>query len=614
MFEAIPVAMSLSRLDDCSVTLVNEAYTRSFGVSRQAVIGRMPADAGIVFEEGVRERCFELLRVRSGEVEGIELEAMTPLGPKVFALWSRIFDVDGVPHVLSTFIDTTQQRRAIKKSREATERFRQLAESINEVFWLTNPDNSTMFYVSPAYERVFGRSCAALYANPRDWLSALHPDDLQRMTAASQDLASGPQENLYRVIVNGKVRSIRVATFPVRDAAGNVIRIAGVGEDRTEQLHLEDQVRQTQKLESVGLLAGGVAHDFNNVLAVIGANAGMLAELIPPTHPDRELVDEIEAAVRRASSLTRQLLAFSRKQVIEPVVLDLNAAIVDTRKMLRRMVGEDVVIETSLEPELGCARIDAGYFVQVLMNLAVNSRDAMPRGGKLTITTRNAGDFVTVEIADTGSGMSADVKARVFEPFFTTKEVGKGTGLGLSMVFGIVQQAGGQIAVDSEVGQGTTIRISLPRVEAPMARPAEAEQACDCGSEKIILVDDDVFVRKSTSRALRSRGYTVLEASDASAALRLLQDHGREISLLVTDVVMPGVDGRELAEAARRNRPTLDVLYMSGYTDDAVIRHGLEHDRIPFIEKPFKPQTIASKVRHLLDRRRDTGAQVLRRA
>jgi two-component system cell cycle sensor histidine kinase/response regulator CckA len=601
IFYVSPVAMSLSRLDNRQVVEINEAYAALFGVSPEAITGRTPADVGILPPLGLRDHVFSELR--AGREVKTESEFQTPNGPKFVVLSSRAIEFDGVVYALTSFVDTTEQKVALERARSSDERLRQFVENVTEVFWLTDPENTTMFYVSPAYEKIFGRSCVALYADARDWLNALHPEDRSRMEELSHAHGERSRENTYRVIVNGAVRSIQISTFPVRDTYGKTIRIAGVAEDRTEQLALEDQVRQTQKLESLGLLAGGVAHDFNNVLAVIGANAGLLAELVPVGHPDRELIDEIESAVRRASSLTRQLLAFSRKEVIEPIVLDVNVTIGETRKMLRRMIGDDIVIETSLEPELGRVRIDPGYFVQILMNLAVNARDAMPRGGKLTITTRNLAREVIVEVSDTGTGMPAEVQARVFEPFFTTKEVGKGTGLGLSVVLGIVEQAGGRIKIDSELGCGTTLRISLPVVDAPAERISDVALATGQGSEKIILVDDDVFVRRSTSRALRSRGYTVLEAGDANAALRLLHDHGREVSLLVTDVVMPGTDGRELAQAARLKRPTLDVLYMSGYTDDAVLRHGLEHDRIPFIEKPFRSHTLASKVRHLLDQK-----------
>jgi two-component system cell cycle sensor histidine kinase/response regulator CckA len=299
--------------------------------------------------------------------------------------------------------------------------------------------------------------------------------------------------------------------------------------------------------------------------------------------------------------MTRQLLAFSRKEIADPIVLDLNAAIRDARKMLRRMIGEDIVIETSLDPELGCARLDPSHFVQVLMNLAVNSRDAMPRGGKFSVSTRRIDGEALVEISDTGCGMSPEVLEKMFEPFFTTKGAGKGTGLGLAVVHGIVVQAGGRVEVASQPGLGATFRIYLPRVDEPAEPIANLAAAGAQGMETIMLVDDDVFVRRCTSRVLRARGYQVVEAGDGPTALRLLKDHDRNVSLLLTDVVMPGMDGCELVQQARSRRPTLKVLYMTGYSDDATLRHGIEANCNVIVEKPLRSHVLAGRVREILD-------------
>jgi len=503
----------------------------------------------------------------------------------------------------SSVADEHAAARAAAQSTE--ERFRELAENVHEVFWLTDPANTVIHYISPAYERMFGRKCDDLYKNARDWLEAVHPEDRPRILAIVDNPPQEGFEEQYRIVrPDGTIRTLRVALSPIRDESGKIVRLAGVGEDVTDHVALEAQMRQTQKLESLGLLAGGVAHDFNNILAVINANASLLAETIPDEGENLELVREIEGAVGRATSLTRQLLAFSRKQVIEPVVIDLNAAVNDTRKMLRRMVGEDVLIVTSLEPELGHVLIDPGYLVQVLMNLAVNARDAMPRGGRLTISTRNiehrGQKEVQLEVSDSGFGMSNEVKARIFEPFFTTKGLAHGTGLGLAVVHGIIEQAGGHIEVESEVDVGTTMKIHLPFVDAPAERISNVAIAGAAGTERILVVDDDMFVRTATSRTLRARGYHVLEASDGIAALALLGEHV-DIDLLVTDVVMPGVDGRELVEAARRRRPSLKVLYVSGYTDDAVLRHGIKTAEVAVLEKPFRGHTLVGRVRQILD-------------
>jgi PAS domain S-box-containing protein len=602
LFHASPVALSLSSLEDGHVLEVNDAYLRTFGIRRSQILGRTPQDAGIQGATHAREQIFAALSQQGGSVEA-EVDVTTAEGPRRLMLWSRVIELDGKPFALSTLLDITEQAQARAAAQASNERLRELAENVHEIFWVADPHTYEMQYVSPSYEKIFGRTCEQLYRDPREWIEAMHPEDRERIRAKSEQQAGEPWEDQYRILrPDGVIRTIHVAVSPIRDATGNVVRIAGVAEDVTEKLALEAQVRQTQKLESVGLLAGGVAHDFNNILAVVAANASLLAETMPQEGENAELVAEIESAVQRGSAMTRQLLAFSRKQVIEPIVLDLNAAVSDTRKMLRRMVGEDVSIQTSLEPELGRVLIDPGYLVQVLMNLAVNARDAMPRGGSLTISTRTLKqqNEVVLTVSDTGCGMPPEVKAHIFEPFFTTKDSGRGTGLGLSVVHGIVQQAGGRIEVESELGVGTTMRIFLPFVDAPAEHITDVAVIGAAGTEQILLVDDDMYVRVATSRALRARGYHVLEASDGHAALRMLADHA-DVKLLVTDVVMPGLDGRELVDAARARRPSLKVLYISGYTDDAVLRHGVKHAEVAILEKPFRGHTLVGKVRQILD-------------
>ena len=486
-------------------------------------------------------------------------------------------------------------------ARVSDERFAQLASAIREVFWMTDVEKTQILYVSPAYESIWGMSAAQLYRAPEAWLEAIHPADRERVANSWRTSGTNFAAEYRIVRPDGTVRWIHDKASPVRDTAGNVIAVAGIADDITERRELEEQLRQTQKLESLGLLAGGVAHDFNNILGVITANANMIGEDMPDGHPDRELVDEIDAAVMRAAALTRQLLAFSRKQVTDPVVLDINRAVADTRKMLRRLVGEDIVVRTSLEPDLARVRFDPSSLVQVLMNLAVNARDAMPGGGTLTIATRSCKGDIVLSVSDTGCGMAPEVLQRVFEPFFTTKAVGKGTGLGLPVVHGIVQQAGGMIEIESELGVGTAFRIRLPSVDAPADPVHDRVASAARGHEKIVLVEDDCYIRAAASRALRSRGYTVLEASEGRAALRLLRDHKQDVRLLVTDIVMPGINGRELAELARERMPELPVLFMSGYADDDDLRQSVERDDVHFIEKPFRIPAFAANVRQILD-------------
>jgi PAS domain S-box-containing protein len=516
----------------------------------------------------------------------------------VAALCVRRFrDMTHEAKVTATEVAETQASAKVSH-----ERFAQLANAIREVFWMTNVEQTQMLYVSPSYETLWGRKARQADESTEGWIECIYPADRERIVAAWQaDRFNFNAE--YRIVrPDGTVRWIHNKASPVRDDNGTLIAVAGIADDITDRRELEAQLRQTQKLESLGLLAGGVAHDFNNILNVITANANMLCEDLPEGHAHRELVDEIDSAVFRAAALTRQLLAFSRKQVTDPVVLDLNHSIAETRKMLRRLVGEAIPVRTSLDPDLGCVRIDPHALVQVLMNLSVNARDAMPEGGTLTIATRNVNAHeLELSVSDTGCGMSREVLARVFEPFFTTKPTGKGTGLGLPVVHGIVQQAGGRIEIESEVGAGTTFKILLPIIDAPADPILDRVAIAARGQEKIVLVEDDGYVRAAASRALRARGYTVLEASEGRSALRLLRDHKRDVRLLVTDIVMPGMNGRELAEMARERMPELRVLFMSGYADDNDLRRNVEHAGAHFIEKPFRIQAFAAQVRQVLD-------------
>ena len=381
----------------------------------------------------------------------------------------------------------------------------------------------------------------------------------------------------------------------------------------------EKQLVQSQKLEAVGRLAGGISHDFNNLLTVILGYSDIMKRNLQEGHPLRRNVEEIVRASERAASLTRQLLAFSRKQVMQPKVFDLNTVVTDLEKMLRRMIGEDVELRVGLESELGNIEADPVQLEQVIMNLAVNARDAMPKGGKLSIETSNVyldesyalehvsvvpGDYVMLAISDTGCGMDEETRQHIFEPFFTTKEQGKGTGLGLSMVYGIVRQSGGNIWVYSEEGRGTTFKIYFPRVAADAEEYKRGSQVLDVpgGSETILLVEDAELVRKLARQVLESAGYRVLEAASAEAAIDLCERiNGDKIDLLLTDVVMSGMSGNEMARILLKKQPGMPVLYMSGYTDDAIVQHGVLEPGINFLQKPFTPGALALKVREVLN-------------
>ncbi len=384
--------------------------------------------------------------------------------------------------------------------------------------------------------------------------------------------------------------------------------------DITERKRAEEELRQAQKMEAVGRLAGGVAHDFNNVLTVIKGNAQLLLLEVPEGHPMREEITEIDGAASRAAALTQQLLALSRKQVLQPRVLDLNAVVLRTEKMLHRLIGEDVELLTVLDSSLGQVLADPGQMEQVIMNLAVNARDAMPHGGRLVIQTENVregssgGDeergqrsYVVLEVSDTGSGMHPTIQERIFEPFFTTKEQGKGTGLGLSTVYGIVQHSGGYIRVESQEGAGTTFRIYLPQRDGTSYTSCEPVRAAPLGGTgTVLLVEDEAPVRNVARRALQGLGYRVLEASGGAEAIEIAKDHAVRIDLLLTDVVMPGMSGPRLAELLMSDRPDLQVLYMSGYIGDMLDQHGVNEPGAAFLQKPFAPEDLAQKIRERL--------------
>jgi CheY-like chemotaxis protein len=384
----------------------------------------------------------------------------------------------------------------------------------------------------------------------------------------------------------------------------------------SEQRRLEQRFQQGQRLESIGRLAGGVAHDFNNLLTVIlGCTESMKASLQEQVPPRADDVDDIHAAAERARDLTRHLLAFARKQVLAPVALDLNAVLRGSERLLRRVIGEDVELVVALAPELWCVRCDPGQIEQVVVNLAANARDAMPRRGTLTLETGNvkleegdasgdhpAGDYVRLGVSDSGEGLSPEVRAHLFEPFFTTKPTGRGTGLGLATVYGIVNQSGGFIRVESEVGKGTSFELFFPRTQEVPVPPLGAPRARTTrGTETILVVEDDPHVREITVRSLRAAGYRVLVACGGADALGISAAELAEVRLLVTDVVMPGLDGREVAERLHQRREGLQVLYVSGYTQGAIAERGLLEPGSDFLPKPFTATALLSAVRALLD-------------
>jgi two-component system, cell cycle sensor histidine kinase and response regulator CckA len=513
-----------------------------------------------------------------------------------------------------------ERKRAHEALRASEERFRLFVNGVKDfALFMLDPVGNVMTWNDGAQrikgwrgDEVLGKHFSIFF--PQEDRDAGKPDMILRTaTAGGQHEDEG-----WRVRKDGSRFLAHVVITPLYNQLGEHLGFAKVVKDETQRHQLEEQLRQAQKMEAIGQLAGGVAHDFNNILTVISGYSELALANLPPEDGSRCMIQEVAKAGARAALLTRQLLAFSRKQVLEPKVVDLNAIVGDADKMLRRLIGEDISVTTVLAPNLHLVKVDPGQIEQVIMNLVVNARDAMPRGGRLTIETGNivldetyaqthldvkAGRYVMLAVSDTGFGMNDDTKERIFEPFFTTKEPGKGTGLGMSMVYGIVKQSGGSIYVYSELDRGTSVKVYLPAVKEklssgksnPNLRPAPN------GTETILLVEDEPMVRAMTRIALEMYGYKVLEASHGLEAVRVCTERKTPIQLLVSDVIMPGMSGRQVVETLRPRFPAMKVLYLSGYTDDAVVRHGVLEADAAFLQKPFTPVTLANKVREVLD-------------
>jgi len=533
-----------------------------------------------------------------------------------------IEDEEGRREVVGSWSDITARKEAEGRLYESEEQYRLLFENNPHPMWVFDQESLAFLAVNDAAVRHYGYS-------PEEFLGMTvldlrPPEEAARFKEEYAAHAAQRSTASYRSRRPWKHRK-KDGTIVDMDISGSPLLFEGrkarliLATDVTEKRSLEAQLLQSQKIESMGRLAGGIAHDFNNLLGVISGYGELLRRRVAADPRLGRYVEDITKAADRAAGLTRQLLAFSRKQVLQPRILDLNEVVGETEKMLRRLIGEDVQLVTVFEEQLGSVRADPGQMDQVLMNLAVNARDAMPRGGRLTIETGNVvldrtfahqhpgvepGPYVMLAVSDTGHGMSPEVLARLFEPFFTTKEAGKGTGLGLATVHGIVKQSGGHVWVYSEPGKGATFKIYLPRVDGP-GTPVEAPAGAGelpRGTETILLVEDEASLRELVRECLEGGGYTVLPARHGAEALEIAERHGGCLQLLMTDVVMPGMSGRELAERLRARRPDVRILYMSGYTDDAVVLHGVLAADMAFLQKPFTADALARTVREVLDR------------
>ena len=661
-------------------------------------------------------------------------------------------NVIGVSKVMR---DVTGRKHTENALRESDEKFHQLADNLSDVFWITSPDLKKMHYISPGYERIWGRSTDSLYADSHQWMEAIVPEDRDHVTAIfAQLMGSEPKVSVeYRIArPDAAVRWVHDRGFQVRDGDGKIIRLAGIVADITErkraeaELHRQQtelrvlfdlmpamiwfkdtnnkilrvnqraaqtagktvdeiegkttleiypmeadkfyaddlevirsgspklgivesildrkknelwvqtdkvpvrdfngnviglvvmaqditerkrseealrtseiQLRQSQKMDAIGQLAGGVAHDFNNLLTVILGRAELLEQRSDLAEPVRRSVNLIHQTGMRAAVLTRQLLQFSRQQILQTQVLDVNVLVSGMQELLRRLISEDINLVLKFNSKAVNVKADAGQIEQVIMNLVINARDAMPNGGNVTIETANVeldaaycksheganpGPHVMLAVSDSGCGMPEAIRARIFEPFFTTKEKGKGTGLGLSTVYGIVKQAGGSIYVYSEVNHGTIFKVYLPEIMERVTSKISSSALLHVhgGGETILLAEDEDGIRELLNDILSERGYTVLQAKNGEHAVKCSESHNGEIQLLLTDVVMPKMNGKDVAQNILRSRPDLKVIYMSGYTSDAIVSRGILDEGIEFLEKPFTPTSVATKVREVLDR------------
>jgi two-component system, cell cycle sensor histidine kinase and response regulator CckA len=735
-------------IQDLHYIFCNSAFSRMTGYTITELLSMSPAQMREMIhpddQDTVRNRYED--RLAGKQVEpNYEYRGIKKDGTLFWVVaYASIVEYNGKPATQLVLLDGTERKQAEQALRESEERFRLIAETIDEIFWIYNVEKGVTTYLSPAFDRIWGIPSTRVVGVPRPYMNTLHPDDEKLFTSSDAPINAGqPYEFEYRIIrADGAIRHIWHRGFPVKSETGKITQYVGVGMDVTERRQAEEALResgeylnqiincigdpicvkdrehklvlvnnafcsffdiqpedllgktradslpeellktiwkdeeevfatgkeklseeslalwpgsprvimtkkslltekngnqqiigvmrdltqykqleaqflQAQKMEAIGVLAGGVAHDFNNLLNVINGYSELVLDDLAEDDPIRKDLEQIRNAGKRAADLTSQLLAFGRKQILQPEILNINNVIVQMSTMLRRLIGEDIEFDSIADPNLRLVNADPGQIQQIIMNLAVNARDAMPTGGKLTIETSNidldedyvqqhpvikAGPHVMLAITDNGIGMDAATQAHLFEPFFTTKKKGKGTGLGLSTIYGIVKQSNASIWVYSEIGRGTTFKIYFPeatfvaasRPEGPRPEPQKS------GTETILVVEDEPSVRALAARVLRDRGYKVLEAPDGSEALNIAREYKEEIHMVLTDVIMPGISGTVLVARLEHIRPGIKALYVSGYTDNAIVHHGILDSNVAFLQKPFTADSLVRKIREVL--------------
>ena len=616
LLEAAPDAMVVVNQGG-EIVLLNVQAEKQFGYHRDELVGQKVKN---IIPEGFAERLIaDGLRseadARAQKMGmGIELIGRRKDGSN-FPIEIMLSPLDGVDGILVTAAvrDITERKRR----EDDLSCLAAVVESSHDAI-ISLASGGIVLTWNQGAERIYGYSANEAIGRSIRFLSS--PD---RSEESSELLKKIERANIVehfetiRMRKDGTPIRIALTLSPIKNSNGEVVGVSGVARDITESKHLEAMLRQAQKMEAVGQLAGGVAHDFNNLLGIILGYTGLLLDRLRSDDPQRKSIEEIQKAGDRAALLTRQLLAFSRKQVLQPKILDLNTVVAGAEKLLQRLIGEDIEMLVVVNPALGRIKADSGQLEQIIMNLVVNARDAMPSGGKLTIETSNVdldeqyaaqhpstrpGPHVMLSVTDTGCGMDATTKTHMFEPFYTTKEFGKGTGLGLSTVYGIVRQSGGSVWVYSEVGIGTTFKIYLPRVVPALEIVTSSDKLGEVegGSETILIVEDEAALLEVTHRSLEAVGYAILAAQSPAEAIQISENYLGPIHLMVTDVIMPGMSGAQLASYLSATRPEMKVLYVSGYTDDTIVRHGVLEPSLAFLQKPFSPKTLARKVGEVL--------------